>query len=746
MEGTSLMMWEEEDLAGEGRAEDLAGDVERLEIELASEKERTEKMRGELGAQALKNRRLTSALAEARSGLEDDVLEENQRLKSELKKWKNIARHINIELIEHDKEVLNIMHETSRTRLAWERDLALNRQGLFASKLNEQHKAVEVAREETEKKLLLQFEEDLAPERKRREEAEAKVRDLTERLAHAEHVFNNASQVNKALADSQSELLGELERERTESALLTPRKVKQNADKVRKRNKELQLELEDLQSSNFEKDAQIQELKRSFREKERSWLAKHEETIGASTQTEDILLVDEDKLREIEEERQEKEALIRECMEKLERQASQAEKQKQSLEKQRSKTEKKLRKASKIIAHQQKKKAAARAFLGWRAELEKAKDLGLLRNEIEERKKQSKSGLLCTYFSMYHHRTYNLRLLKHALQIWRADSRNTLKWLRIIHKAYRKTYRADAQVLRSKLHLARRMTLSKLMVARKHPSKVQHGSGFSARARKHLAFAHWRAKAAARKLARDARGMELAVGVLHVQNRNLRMRQVLELWRSRCIAKAVVSAPAEAEADPAEEEEARSSEVTFVDKTLKGSGVTIKCKVDKGGNALQSILSKVQEILQDQLKELKDTIAEEVNRAAASGKKNTHDMKHKLQARLLQVDMTCGKLLEGLLAIGQVLDATQSSPAFWKQGSSQDEMRRVVADLKAIKLQAHAALTSLEGLDRKYVLKADVVPTRVVRLFSTVNRPEHPEDSFKAPEWTNQVPVFLPIE
>ena len=27
------------------------------------------------------------------------------------------------ELIEHDREVLNIMHQTSRTRLAWERDL-----------------------------------------------------------------------------------------------------------------------------------------------------------------------------------------------------------------------------------------------------------------------------------------------------------------------------------------------------------------------------------------------------------------------------------------------------------------------------------------------------------------------------------------------------------------------------------------------------------------------------------------------
>ena len=290
------------------RLEELREEVERLHRQVALEKERREQTASELGRRAVENRRLASSLAEARSGIQGSTLEENEMLKSELRKWKNIARHINVELIEHDREVLNIMHQTSRTRLAWERDLALNRQGLFASKLNDQHKAVGKAVEETEQRLLLKFEEDLAPERKRREEAEAKARELADKLAHTERVFSEASQVNKALAQSQAEILEELERERAETASMTPKKMKQNAEKMRRRNKDLQLEIEDLKQETFEKDAKIRDLNRQLRERDEAGIAASESATSAGTQTDDgVTLLSETRLAELVQAEREKE-------------------------------------------------------------------------------------------------------------------------------------------------------------------------------------------------------------------------------------------------------------------------------------------------------------------------------------------------------------------------------------------------------------------------------------------------------
>ena len=135
----------------------------------------------------------------------------------------------------------------------------------------------------------------------------------------------------------------------------------------------------------------------------------------------------------------------------------------------------------------------------------------------------------------------------------------------------------------------------------------------------------------------------------------------------------------------------------------------------------------------------------------SSGSKATEASKHKMQSRLLQVDMTCSKLLEGLTAIGQTLDGTKASQApQLSQGGARlgDEMQRIVSDLKRIKMQARQTLSSLEGLDRKVVLKADTVPTRVARLYSSHNQQgrEEAQASYrKAPEWTNQLPVFQVI-
>ena len=74
------------------RLEELREEVERLHRQVALEKERREQTASELGRRAVENRRLASSLAEARSGSRS-TLEENEMLK--LRKWKNIARHIN---------------------------------------------------------------------------------------------------------------------------------------------------------------------------------------------------------------------------------------------------------------------------------------------------------------------------------------------------------------------------------------------------------------------------------------------------------------------------------------------------------------------------------------------------------------------------------------------------------------------------------------------------------------------------
>ena len=54
---------------------------------------------------------------------------------------------------------------------------------------------------------------------------------------------------------------------------------------------------------------------------------------------------------------------------------------------------------------------------------------------------------------------------------------------------------------------------------------------------------------------------------------------------------------------------------------------------------------------------------------ASSGTKSAHAIKHALQQRLLQVDMTCGKLLEGLLVIGQTLSFGKSDQGLQQGGA-----------------------------------------------------------------------------
>ena len=738
------------------RLEELREEVERLHRQVALEKERREQTASELGRRAVENRRLASSLAEARSGIQGSTLEENEMLKSELRKWKNIARHINVELIEHDREVLNIMHQTSRTRLAWERDLALNRQGLFASKLNDQHKAVGKAVEETEQRLLLKFEEDLAPERKRREEAEAKARELADKLAHTERVFSEASQVNKALAQSQAEILEELERERAETASMTPKKMKQNAEKMRRRNKDLQLEIEDLKQETFEKDAKIRDLNRQLRERDEAGIAASESATSAGTQTDDgVTLLSETRLAELVQAEREKDDRIEGYKRELDIQAEQAEEQVASLKKQKSKVEKKLKKASKVIVHLEGKQAFSRAFLGWRAEVGKSKALQQqLEREAEDRRNQFKAGLLSTYFSMYHHRKFNARLLKHSFEIWRADSRSVLLWSRLLHKVSRKIHRARVQQLEaSQLSLK---TVSKALLIRKHSEKMGPRATIGRLALQQISFGLWKGKTAMAKLVRDVRGLKVAFRFLGVQMERERAKRLLNYWR--LLGSARRSGPA-AESHAAEEEggakEGSAPEEAFVDKTLSvkiGSDVTIKYNnaAEQESNPLKSILDKVQSILHDQLKDLKETVSGELNRMASSGTKSAHAIKHALQQRLLQVDMTCGKLLEGLLVIGQTLSFGKSDQGLQplSPDTSRDEIQRVIGDLRQIKSQARQALTSLEGLDRRVVMKADTIPKRVVRLYEGGNPRglDEVQASFKAPEWTHQMPAFLPIE
>ena len=72
-------------------------------------------------------------------------------------------------------------------------------------------------------------------------------------MAQLEKAFSDASKVNKALAESQAEILEELEREREAHRAMTPRKVQQNTEKMRKRNRDLHRELEELRAVHYEK-------------------------------------------------------------------------------------------------------------------------------------------------------------------------------------------------------------------------------------------------------------------------------------------------------------------------------------------------------------------------------------------------------------------------------------------------------------------------------------------------------------
>ena len=149
------------------------------------------------------------------------------------------------------------MQLTGSTRLAWERDVALNRQGLFAVKLNEQQKAVEKAVEETRLELEGKYKPELEQERQR-------VENLESRSMYFEEAFRDSNKVNKTLADTNSELLDELEKERRESASKTPKKVRQSQEKMRKRNKELHTELEELRATCYDQESEIKDLKKDL--------------------------------------------------------------------------------------------------------------------------------------------------------------------------------------------------------------------------------------------------------------------------------------------------------------------------------------------------------------------------------------------------------------------------------------------------------------------------------------------------
>ena len=85
--------------------------------------------------------------------------------------------------------------------------------------------------------------------------------------------------------------------------------------------------------------------------------------------------------------------------------------------------------------------------------------------------------------------------------------------------------------------------------------------------------------------------------------------------------------------------------------------------------------------------------------------------------------------------------------------SASRDLKQVTDDLRAIKAQAHQALQSLEGLDRKMavghrVIKADL-PKRITFLYNKhLQDNQDPKEKIqpKAPEWNANLPVFLPIE
>ena len=751
----------------EERMEVAAESVERLESQVRVERERSERLREEVGKQALENRRLTSALAQARTTLQGDVLEENENLRAEIRKWKNIARHINVELIEHDKEVLKIMHQTSRTRLAWERDVALNRQGIFASKLSSQENVAKRVREETERELLSKFEEDLAPERKRREEAEAKARDLTQRLAQLEKAFSDASKVNKALAESQAEILEELEREREAHRAMTPRKVQQNTEKMRKRNRDLHRELEELRAVHYEKEAEMRDLKKSMKEGESSAQAapKPEQASAfAQTDQQGALPDNTEEVENLKKIAKRKDEIIEAYKHKETKQASLIEKQRVQIEKQvdkqRSKMEKKLRKASKFISSLQDKRLQAKILSNW---VRSAR-------EFQGMKKQWKAGLVCTYFSMYHHRRRNAQLVRHSMLAWRASVGTSVgvKWLRVVHRALALIRRQSQSSLSAAPALSlvksgAKSTVARSIVVRKFPrianlASLHFGPSVSP---KRVAFQVWKSALIEKKLVCDVKGLKVATNVLLIQIRDTRTRQILRWWKDWSAKEArreeggtgETPAPASGAAGGQEEEKGEASEVTFVDKV--GSDVIIKFRKEE--SALQTILDKVQEILNGELRDLQATVAAEVNRIVSSGTKATAASKHKLQTRLLQVEMTCTKLLEGLLAIDRTLESggAGSRALGGEEKNLSRDVHRVVSDLKEIKARAHQALTSLEGLDRKVavghrhlLIKASEVPKRVVYLYDSAAHKGQDEiqSNFKHPEWTNQLPVFMPIE
>ena len=764
---------------------ELLEEVELLRSEVSKEKERSERLREELGKQALEKRRLSSELAEVRTATQVDVLDDNAKLRQELRKWKNIARHINLELIEHDKEVLKIMQQTAGTRLAWERDVALNRQGIFASKLNAQQKSIDQAVDEAKKLLLIEFEGDLDSEKNARKEAERKVEELKLRSERFESLFNDANKVSASLASSQEELLEELEKERIASKSMTPRKVQEHAENMRRRNRELHLELEELRATHYDKELQIRELKREVEEVKRE----HEETreedlraaaellklqrVSTSMQTEDVSIVSNDKMEKerlkMKKEQEKKESLIEAYKFKVEKQNSQLEKQRSHLEKSRTKMEKKLRKASKFIVLQREKQLLTKVLVGWRAEWERETSIEPYRKEIEKRKKQWKAKALCTYFSVYHHRRFNVHLMKVCFQWWKMSRTNVYhRWLLLLHKAFRKVKNIEISALRAGGHLTQRLTVAKSQAIRKRtllpmdgPLALSRVPTCSAATTRGLAFGVWKMKTVVKKLAKDLRGLRFAIEFLQRQSKEKDMKCLLSSWR-RITARRIsllrprieAEASVDAKEDGTELEIPEASEVTFVDKTLGmkvGSDVVIKYKKDS--NAMQSILCKVQDILQNELNDLQDTVSKEVNRIVHSGSKCTVASKHKLQTRLLQVDMTCSKLLEGLLLIDQTLagghpgQVLQSSDADFVP----DDVRLVLKDLREIKRQAQLALASLEGLDRKVavgkVIKADI-PNRISFLYKSRAPAQDYSSSLarKSPEWNNKLPVFLPID
>ena len=287
----------------------------------------------------------------------------------------------------------------------------------------------------------------------------------------------------------------------------------------------------------------------------------------------------ETRLAELVQAEREKDDRIEGYKRELDIQAEQAEEQVASLKKQKSKVEKKLKKASKVIVHLEGKQAFSRAFLGWRAEVGKSKALQQqLEREAEDRRNQFKAGLLCTYFSMYHHRKFNARLLKHSFEIWRADSRSVLLWSRLLHKVSRKIHRARVQQLEaSQLSLK---TVSKALLIRKHSEKMGPRATIGRLALQQISFGLWKGKTAMAKLVRDVRGLKVAFRFLGVQMERERAKRLLNYWR--LLGSARRSGPA-AESHAAEEEggakEGSAPEEAFVDKTLSvkiGSDVTIK--------------------------------------------------------------------------------------------------------------------------------------------------------------------------